>query len=62
MGSVDDVETDTADKIFSLLWLPYKIEMIRCRAVCRNVNPYTALGFAKVKECPDGMFRFFKML
>ena len=62
MGGIDHLETDTADKIFSLLWLPHEVEMVRHRTVCRNVNPHTAIWLAKVKKCPEGLLGFFKML
>ena len=62
MGRVDHLKSGGANGVFSLLWLPNQIQVIRRWAVCRHIDPYPTARLAKVQERAKGFFGFVEVL
>jgi hypothetical protein len=56
MGRVDHFESGSANGVFSLLWLPNEIQVIRRWTVCGHIDPYPTARLAQVQERAEGFF------
>src|ERR1700722_16594047 len=62
MGCVDHFKSGGAYRVFSLLWLPNEIQVIRRRTVCGYIDPYTTARLAKMQERAKGLFGLVEVL
>src|ERR1700722_3338595 len=56
MGGVDHLKSGGAHGVFSLLWLPNEIQVIRRWTVCGYIDPYPTARLAQVQERAEGFF------
>src|ERR1700722_9564518 len=62
VGRIDHFKSGGAHGVFSLLWLPNEIQVIRRWAVRRHVDPYPTARLAEMQERAEGFFGLVQVL